>query len=159
MEWIGLDWVEDRGGGWVWQGAVPAAPAAPRRRVRRACVVGLSTGGGSWGWRAPRFARVSGLSGWVWLLTPARRNAPLGSACAAVTALEGDRPHTLFLGRVAPGGGAGPGVSPAPLDPVGRRPAGVLLVGDPALLQDPPPEALMLMPSGSSSESRIKDRD
>ena len=115
----------NRGGEGVWQGAMPAAPAAPRRRVRGAWVVVLWTGGGSWGWRAPRCARVSGPSGWVWLLTPARRNAPLGSACAAVTALGGDHPHTLSGSVWRRAGVLGRGVAPAPLDPEERRPGGV----------------------------------
>ena len=59
----------------------------------------------------------------------ALRNAPLGSACAAVPALGGDCPHTLFLGRVALGGDAGPGVTPAPLDPGERRPGGAGVPG------------------------------
>ena len=115
-----LDWIEDRGGWGVLGGGGDGGSG----RASAARTPGLGGGaidlGGSWGWRAPRWARVSGPLGCGWLLTPARRNAPLGSACAAVTASRGDRPNTLFLGRVAPGGGSGPGVAPAPLDLVGR---------------------------------------
>ena len=49
--------------------------------------------------------------------------------------------HTLFWTGVAPGRGSGPGVAPAPLDSVGRRPWGVLLVRTPGYSRIHSPEA------------------
>ena len=49
--WIGLGFKIGVGGRF-WQGAVPAAPAVPRRRVRRAWLVGAIAWGGSTGRRA-----------------------------------------------------------------------------------------------------------
>ena len=132
---------------------MPAAPAAPRRRVRGAWVLELSTGGGSWGWRAPRCARVSGPLGCGWLLTPAP------AQCAARLGLR--RRHRPGWGTT-PATVSGPGGAWGWFRAGGwlRRHSirwsaglgGAAVAGDPGLLEDPLPSSADSVVHGVGSE-------
>ena len=96
--WAGGDSGATRSGGAPAGGALGGAGAGGSGRASAARTRGLGGGAIDGGWCAgsasPSLRSGLWASGMRLVVDPGPRNAPLGSACAAVTARGEDRPHT-----------------------------------------------------------------